>query len=270
MRTPLRRVVASASIVLAGVMMTSVGTPSASALWSSNCYGFSSCSTSGYATFGYSANRDRSFWNMAPRQCTNYVAYRFAARGVKAPSVYPGNANQWGVRLKSVGYTVNSTPRVGSIALWTTGTYGHLGYVQKVTRTSSGALQITFTEDNFSLNGGAATFSWRTITQGDPTWPNGGFIHYADERVKMNGTPYVTGTTRVGRTLTAVTYSTNVWSRVSYQWYRNGIAIPGATGKSFTATSYDVGRRLSVRVVAANSTYLSYSKVVAASTLVTR
>ena len=74
--------------------------------------------------------------------------------------------------------------------------------------------------------------------------------------------PSITGTTRVGRTLTAGdgTWSGSLPMTMAYQWLRctttslsSCVAISGATGKSYVATSSDVDRRLRVRVTAANA-----------------
>jgi len=61
--------------------------------------------------------------------------------------------------------------------------------------------------------------------------------------------PYLTGTARVGRTLTAVRGS---WSPVprlySYQWLRNGSAISRATRSTYVTSRTDRGKNISVRV----------------------
>jgi hypothetical protein len=59
------------------------------------------------------------------------------------------------------------------------------------------------------------------------------------------------GTARFGANLKA---STGTWDlpglTYSYQWLRDGTAIKGATASSYTLTSSDVGKRVSVRVTA--------------------
>jgi len=61
--------------------------------------------------------------------------------------------------------------------------------------------------------------------------------------------PFLTGTARVGRTLTTVRGS---WSPApssySYQWLRNGSAISKATRSFYVASSADRGKNISVRV----------------------
>jgi len=62
-------------------------------------------------------------------------------------------------------------------------------------------------------------------------------------------TPKVSGTRKVGRTLTAIRGS---WDPApdtySFRWYRNGSAISGATSKSYKLKKADKGKRISVKV----------------------
>lgn len=89
-------------------------------------------------------------------------------------------------------------------------------------------------------------------------------------------TPTVSGTTRVGSTLTV---KTGTWSpsavRLTYQWYRDGKAIGGATGSRRVLASPDLGRRITVKVTGTKTGYTPASAtskatpVVAAGTLKT-
>ncbi len=64
-------------------------------------------------------------------------------------------------------------------------------------------------------------------------------------------TPTVSGTARVGSTLTA---TTGTWSPTptsfAHQWLRDGVAISGATARTYRASTTDAGHRLAVRVTA--------------------
>lgn len=66
--------------------------------------------------------------------------------------------------------------------------------------------------------------------------------------------PAITGTPQVGSTLTV---STGTWSNspttITYQWKANGTSIAGATSTSYTLTSSEVGKTITVTVVATNS-----------------
>jgi surface antigen len=68
--------------------------------------------------------------------------------------------------------------------------------------------------------------------------------------------PAIQGVAEVGQTLTLTTSS---WSpqpsKVTTQWYADGVAIPGATGASLVLTRDHVDRRISARVQASSSGY---------------
>ena len=61
---------------------------------------------------------DMSPYGYDYRNCTDYVAWKIKqVLGVSLPRTL-GNADTWGPRLKTAGYTYDSTPRVGDIAAW--------------------------------------------------------------------------------------------------------------------------------------------------------
>lgn len=70
--------------------------------------------------------------------------------GVKelAPWVrnYWGNANQWGYSARAAGFKTGSTPRVGAVAVWTAGQYGHVAVVTEV----SSPTRIRVKEANYA------------------------------------------------------------------------------------------------------------------------
>ena len=83
-----------------------------------------------------------------------------------------------------------------------------------------------------------------------------GFSPAVNYSVVPTGALTITGTVRVGMLLTptALSYSTNAGSvspALTYQWYRNGVAIAGATGGTYTAVAADYATKLQVRVSAA-------------------
>lgn len=62
--------------------------------------------------------------------------------------------------------------------------------------------------------------------------------------------PKISGTAKVGKTLTA---NPGTWSpkpKLGYQWYRSGTKIAGATKKTYKPTSKDVGKQITVKVTA--------------------
>lgn len=61
-----------------------------------------------------------------------------------------GNANTWGVYAASQGFQTGYYPVVGAIAVWTSGTYGHVAYVTAVDE-ATGLIQVT--EANYGGTG---------------------------------------------------------------------------------------------------------------------
>ena len=68
--------------------------------------------------------------------------------------------------------------------------------------------------------------------------------------------PTISGTIAVGKKLTAVTGDwTPVPQTLTYRWLRNGASISGATKSSYTTTSGDAGKTITVRVTATAAGY---------------
>jgi endo-1,4-beta-xylanase len=66
-------------------------------------------------------------------------------------------------------------------------------------------------------------------------------------------TPVVTGSLIVGRTLAISGLPTG--TELSYQWLRDGTALPAADGDTYTLTRADAGHRMSVRVTSSEAGY---------------
>ncbi|MEU6883386.1 PT domain-containing protein [Streptomyces sp. NPDC046712] len=96
-------------------------------------------------------------------------------------------------------------------------------------------LSVTVTAHRTGHLSGSATTAAYTITYG-----------YAPTATR---TPYVTGTVKVGRTLTVNLGSwTQAPTSYGYQWYANGRAISGATRATLTLTKAQRGMKITVRV----------------------
>ncbi|MHA7286272.1 S8 family serine peptidase [Arthrobacter sp. MDT3-44] len=67
--------------------------------------------------------------------------------------------------------------------------------------------------------------------------------------------PTVTGTTKVGYTLTANTGTWTSGATFTYQWFRTGVPISGATGKTYALTAADLGKNISVGVTGSKAGY---------------
>ncbi|KQO98619.1 hypothetical protein [Leifsonia sp. Leaf264] len=74
-------------------------------------------------------------------------------------------------------------------------------------------------------------------------------------------TPKITGTVKVGYKLTAVA---STWApatvSLKYQWYRDGAAISGATGSTYTVAGSSAGKRITVKVTGAKTGYATVAK----------
>jgi len=79
-------------------------------------------------------------------------------------------------------------------------------------------------------------------------------------------TPLITGNLRVGQQLTvgAGRLYTNAPSTLSYQWYRDGKAIAGATSSTYTPAVADKGKAFSARIIASKTGFQSSTATSAA------
>lgn len=213
------------------------------------CSGYSSCTTLHYSNYGYSTHKSISYWNMyTGTNCTNYAAYRLVTTN-GMPNVRPkstvGNAKDWGIAEASI---TNKTPAVGAIAWW--GITGHhVAYIERVVSST----EIVVSESNWS-----GEFDWRRITSSSG-WPDG-FIHFADLRLRNTVKPTITGVVKVGAKLTA---TAGTWSPTTatyaYRWLVDGLAVQGATAKTYVPAPAQEGHALAVKVTASKTSYPSAS-----------
>ncbi|MCQ8261357.1 GBS Bsp-like repeat-containing protein [Streptococcus suis] len=61
---------------------------------------------------------------------------------------YWGNANLWLISARNAGFKTGTTPRVGAVAVWTSGPYGHVAVVTEVSSTT----RIRVKESNYAGN----------------------------------------------------------------------------------------------------------------------
>lgn len=79
-------------------------------------------------------------WGYGCRQCVSYTAWKVLQKTGK-PAMYWGNANQWPASARRVGYQTGGAPRAGSVAVMTTGPYGHVAWVESIN--PNGTLNIS-------------------------------------------------------------------------------------------------------------------------------
>ncbi|TDP91000.1 hypothetical protein EDF62_2657 [Leucobacter luti] len=80
--------------------------------------------------------------------------------------------------------------------------------------------------------------------------------------------PKVSGRALVGTQLTVSRGSWTAGTSFRYQWYRNGVALPGKTGSSYRVTSADLGSFFAVKVTGTKSGYSSESRTSATTAVV--
>lgn len=111
-------------------------------------------------------------WGMYVRYCTSFVAHRLSSTNkFELPRAY-GNAEAWGGRARSEGYTVDNHPSRGSVA-WSAASsenwgYGHVAWVAAV----NGDM-VTVEEYNY---GKRNAYNSRTVHKSAFT----GYIHFKD------------------------------------------------------------------------------------------
>lgn len=106
-------------------------------------------------------------WGYYTGNCTSFVANRLHnVNHFEVPRAM-GNGAQWGAVARSLGYRVDNTPAVGSVAYYTDGVYGHVAWVA----------EIVVEEYNWIRNGKMDyTYHPQTQSISKPT----GFIHFKD------------------------------------------------------------------------------------------
>jgi surface antigen len=87
--------------------------------------------------FDYGYGHTLNVRDFAYRNCTDYAAWRVGSltwNSFRFPSRL-GNAKDWATYYANAGFTRSTTPRIGDIAVWTSGRYGHVGVVVTVNPT---------------------------------------------------------------------------------------------------------------------------------------
>ncbi|MFX3887247.1 CHAP domain-containing protein [Streptococcus suis] len=83
---------------------------------------------------------------------------------------YWGNGGDWAASAAALSYEIGTTPKVGAIAVWTDGGYGHVAYVTDVA--ADGTIQVM--ESNY----GGAYYPSNVRGFFDPTTTSEGTVSY--------------------------------------------------------------------------------------------
>lgn len=97
-------------------------------------------------------------WLMYNRECVSYAAWKVYVTHGYSPTGW-GNANMWPGNARAAGLSVDGNPRVGDVAVWNVGYYGHVMYVEAV----HGDGTISISQYNADWNG---TYSTARISSG--------------------------------------------------------------------------------------------------------
>lgn len=90
-------------------------------------------------------------WGMYSRQCVSYTAFKVSqAYGNMPYWGGVGNANQWPGNARAMGIPTGSTPKVGSVAVVSSGQYGHAAWVEAVN--PNGTIRISHYNVNWTGN----------------------------------------------------------------------------------------------------------------------
>ena len=89
-----------------------------------------------------SSSSEQSPYGYDYRNCTDYVAWKVASLGVP-PAHYKGlgNAKDWPTNAPGKGLTVNTIPAIGAAAVKTTGTFGHVAFINAY-NSSTGVMTV--------------------------------------------------------------------------------------------------------------------------------
>lgn len=118
-------------------------------------------------------------WKFYMRECTSFVAWRMtndnAFTGFMNTMTGPNgqtrrlsDASNWGTAAAQMGYAVNMTPAVGSVAWWNTSSIKHVAWVKSISGSN-----VVIEEYNWNFN---HNYNTRTIAASSVS----GYIHFMD------------------------------------------------------------------------------------------
>jgi len=169
--------------------------------------------------------------------------------------------------------TISGTKTVGSTLTVSVGTWTPSGTTTSIQWfrngvAISGATRTTYvivaadggTSLTVSVTGTKAGFSPVTKTSAAAAIPGAAFV--------TAPTPTISGTATVGSTLTVTPGTWTPAATFTYQWFRDGVAISGATSNKYVLVAADAGHKMTVTVTGSKAGYTTTSKTSAATAAV--
>jgi Zn-dependent metalloprotease len=195
------------------------------------------------------------------------------AAGIKVSAPTASIASGPPIRA-TVRPVISGTARVGSKLTVSKGTWNHTPERYLYTWLHNGVPLIGYNSNTYTLRPSdhGAKITAR-VDAWSPGWDPGSSTSLPTAAVAAgyltSATPTISGTGRVGYTLTAYP---GTWKpsgiTFSYQWLRNGVPISGATGKTYRLRSVDRGDRIRVRVTGRKSGYYTKTATSAATSII--
>lgn len=212
-----------ALIAILGIVLGSMVVAAPAQAYQQQCGSYAAGTVPSFSCVAFSGFTGQRPWGYPVdangHNCTNYVSYRLWQNGVANPGNL-GHAYMWDNNASAYGIPVNSTPTVGSVAVWEpnlagAGSTGHVAYVDAVTTS-----YIDVSEDNY----GGTTMRKRFFV-GQSDWPSH-FIHFKDmtpSAPTFSGSPNSKQLTADfngdGKTDVAAFYNYGGWHTAMWVWY---------------------------------------------------
>jgi len=180
------------------------------------------------------------------RNCTDYVAWKLSSLGVQSAQYRGlGNAKAWASPPAGNGLRVDTTPAPGSAAVSTSGTFGHVAFVEQVV-----GVTITVSEYNYAEDGAYHTRSGTAASLGFTA-----FVHFEQYE---SSPPNASAPPSPGA-ISVLTHGSRVnlsWGgssgATSYQVSRNGAVIATVGGTTLLDIAVSPGQDYTYSVAAIN------------------
>ncbi|KAA1395788.1 hypothetical protein [Aeromicrobium ginsengisoli] len=186
---------------------------------------------------------------------TTFVTSQATAAVVPAVAVPVAN---------TVAPTISGTPKVGQTLTVSPGTWTPTGVTFTYQWLADGVAITGATGTSFTPGTSRAGTKLSVAVTGSKTGYASATVTTAQTAPLAQldqlgyATPTITGTAKVGQTLTA---NEGAWTpdgiTFTYQWYSEGVLVAGATAKTYVPTAADLNKRIQVRVTGAKTGYLT-------------